>query len=106
MAWIHLSVAIVLGTIGQLALKAGLQRPEGGRRSGALVVWLLCYAVATLLWLLALRALPLSQAFPVLGLQFALVPLASRAILREQVTGTQWSGILLIVLGVALVGGN
>ena len=109
-AWPALALAIILGTAGQLLLKHAL-RGNGttahglrGMLSPAMLGWLLCYAVTTLLWLLALRTIPLSQAFPLLGLQFALVPIASSRLLDEPVAPVQWLGIFAIVAGVALVG--
>jgi undecaprenyl phosphate-alpha-L-ara4N flippase subunit ArnE len=46
----------------------------------------------------------LSKAFPILGLQFALIPLASARYLDERIAWMQWGGIAVIALGVALVG--
>ncbi len=66
--------------------------------------WLFCYVATTVLWLLALRTVPLSQAFPILGLQFALIPLASARLLHERIAPVQWIGIAVIVVGVGLVG--
>jgi len=51
------------------------------------------------LWLLALRTIPLSQAFPLLGLQFALIRARSRGLQRERVMDL---GIWIIIS--ALVG--
>jgi undecaprenyl phosphate-alpha-L-ara4N flippase subunit ArnE len=109
-AWPALGLAVVLGTIGQLLLKYGLHRsmndPVGLHMiaNPAMLAWLLCYGLTTLLWLLALHTIPLSQAFPILGLQFALIPIASSRLLDERVTGLQWIGVVAIVVGVALVG--
>jgi undecaprenyl phosphate-alpha-L-ara4N flippase subunit ArnE len=110
LAWTALGFVVMLGTIGQLLLKWAL-RSAGAAGGGirlllhpAMVAWFACYAITTALWLLALRSIPLSQAFPILGLQFALIPLASSHLLDESVSRTQWVGILAIVLGVALVG--
>lgn len=108
--WIELALAIVLGTIGQLALKFALRKGPGAGRSrlamlnGPLGVWFCCYAATTLFWLLALRTIPLSQAFPILGLQYALIPMFSSRLLDERLARTQWSGVALIVVGVAMVG--
>jgi undecaprenyl phosphate-alpha-L-ara4N flippase subunit ArnE len=109
-SWLMLGLVVVLGTTGQLALKYGLRRTVGGRTglgrvvSPPILVWLLSYVITTLLWLVALRTIPLSQAFPILGLQFALIPLASSRLLNEQVTPLQWVGVAVITAGVALVG--
>jgi undecaprenyl phosphate-alpha-L-ara4N flippase subunit ArnE len=109
-AWPALSFAIVLGTVGQLLLKYALRQSASsaiGLRTllaPAMLGWLLCYAITTILWLLALRSIPLSQAFPILGLQFALIPIASSHWLDERITRLQWFGIIAIVAGVAMVG--
>jgi undecaprenyl phosphate-alpha-L-ara4N flippase subunit ArnE len=112
LAWIELLAVVVFGTVGQLALKRAMSgKPsEQAVTSSALLkskflwIWVACYGVSTVLWLVVLRTAPLSQAFPVLGLQFALVPLASAALLDEKITSRQWLGVLLIVSGGALVG--
>ncbi len=106
--WAQLVPVVVLGTAAQLALKYALDRgsssPSPLLKSSWFWVWFICYGFATVLWLLALRSVPLSQAFPILGLQFALVPIASRWMLRESMFGQQWIGVGAIVIGVALVG--
>lgn len=101
-----LLAAVLLGTIGQLALKSALTPNEPrwlGKRAG-FVLWLGCYALTTGLWIAALRITPLSQAFPILGLQFALIPIAAARLFGERIAPAQTVGIVLIVLGVALVG--
>lgn len=65
--------------------------------------WLICYIVVTGLWLFVLRTIPLNQAFPSLGLTFALVPIASHHFLKEEVVFSQWLGIAIIVTGVIFV---
>ena len=113
-AWIQLLTIVVLGTVAQVSLKAALDddgtRGGGGASLRALLcsallwTWVVCYLASTLLWLWALRVVPLSQAFPILGLQFALVPLASQRLLKERLLRGQWLGVAIIVVGVALVG--
>ena len=103
----------MLGTAGQLALKHTLteraandakvaQKPLWA--SPLFLAWFVCYGASAVLWLIVLRTVPLSQAFPILGLQFALVPLVSNQFLREHIERAQWLGIAIIVIGVALVG--
>jgi multidrug transporter EmrE-like cation transporter len=108
--WFELVLAIGLGTIGQVSLKYAL-RTKNGKAAGArrhltapLLVWIACYAATTLFWLLALRSIPLSKAFPILGLQYALIPILATRILSERLAPLQWSGIALIMAGVVLVG--
>jgi len=109
----ELLIVILLGTCGQLALKYALQnngaREKTGNLLGALFVspyfwgWFICYALATFLWLVVLKTIPLSKAFPILGLSFALIPLASKCLLKETITPSQWAGIIAVVIGVGLV---
>ena len=111
--WLVLTVIALLGTVGQLSLKYAFQAPVAGKATtnsmGDLLfsryfwLWFICYVVVTILWLFVLRLLPLSQAFPALGLTFALVPLASNQFLKEEVVLSQWLGIAIIVAGVILV---
>lgn len=61
------------------------------------------YAGGLLVWLAALSRLDLSVAVPVLGLNYALVPLAARILLSEPVHRQRWIGICIIILGVTVV---
>jgi drug/metabolite transporter (DMT)-like permease len=109
-AWAELALVVILGTTGQLALKYGLRRDTVSRAglwrllSWPMLIWLLCYGATAVLWFIALRSIPLSKAFPILGLQFALIPLTASRLLREHMTPAQWMGVIVIVMGVALVG--
>ena len=62
--------------------------------------------VAMLLWLLVLRVVPVSVAYPMLSLNFVLVAIAARLIWRESYSLQQWFGTLAIVAGVALMGSH
>lgn len=111
--WLILSLVVILGTIGQLSLKYAFQAPREQKVSNQSMlilfqspyfwVWLICYILVTGLWLFVLRSIPLSQAFPTLGLTFALIPLGSYYFLGEQVVFSQWLGIATIVAGAILV---
>ena len=105
--WLQLIAVVLLGTVAQLALKRALDgsgSPLNLARSPWAWTWFLSYLLSTVIWLVVLRHVPLSQAFPILGLQFALVPIASRLFLRERMFIEQWLGVATIVAGVALVG--
>ncbi|MBO3462943.1 EamA family transporter [Aetokthonos hydrillicola Thurmond2011] len=112
-SWLILMLVVVLGTVGQLSLKYAFQSSTsvaGASKSLRDVlfspyfwVWFISYVVVTILWLVVLKTIPLSQAFPALGLTFALVPLASHRFLQEKVVLSQWLGIVIIITGVILV---
>ncbi|MEH2027859.1 EamA family transporter [Nostoc sp.] len=111
--WLNLILVVLFGTTAQLSLKYGLHissptKGESGSLKNLLLsryflIWFICYAFMTILWLYVLRTIPLSQAFPVLGLMYALVPIASHYILKEEVVFSQWLGISIIISGVILV---
>ncbi|MFT4274206.1 MAG: 4-amino-4-deoxy-L-arabinose-phosphoundecaprenol flippase subunit ArnE [Pantoea sp.] len=83
-----------------------------GRREGKarLLMWIalsmLLLGLAMLLWLVVLRLVPVSVAYPMLSLNFVLVALAARLIWRESFSLRQIIGTLLIVAGVALMGSH
>jgi undecaprenyl phosphate-alpha-L-ara4N flippase subunit ArnE len=66
-------------------------------------VSVLLLGVAMLLWLLVLQRVPVSQAYPMLSLNFIFVALAGRILWRERLTLRQIFGTLLVVTGVALM---
>jgi undecaprenyl phosphate-alpha-L-ara4N flippase subunit ArnE len=83
-----------------------------GTRHGkkTLIMWIVLsitlLGVAMLLWLLVLRVVPVSVAYPMLSLNFVLVAIAARLIWRETYSLQQWFGTLVIVAGVALMGSH
>ncbi|MFW9258155.1 multidrug resistance protein [Nostoc sp. KVJ20] len=111
--WLLLMFVVLLGTTANLSLKYGLyiSSPTKGESTSIrnllfsryFLIWFVCYIFMTVLWLYVLRIIPLSQAFPVLGLMYALIPIASHYLLKEQVIFSQWVGISIIITGVVLV---
>ncbi|MEH2376760.1 EamA family transporter [Nostoc sp.] len=113
-SWLLLMVVVLFGTTANVSLKYGLyiSSPTKGESTSIknllfsryFLIWFICYAFMTMLWLYVLQTIPLSQAFPVLGLMYALIPIASHYLLKEQVIFSQWLGISIIITGVILVG--
>lgn len=113
LTWLILILVVLLGTTANLSLKYGLHISSPIKGASASIrtllfshyflIWFICYTFMTILWLYVLRIIPLSQAFPVLGLMYALVPIASHYLLKEEVIFSQWLGISVIITGVVLV---
>ena len=61
------------------------------------------YGVGTLLWLTALDRVELSQAYPFVGLGFALTALAGWWLFDDTLSIARIGGILLIVAGISLL---
>jgi len=66
-------------------------------------VSVLLLGIAMLLWLVVLQHRPVSQAYPMLSLNFIFIALAGRLLWREPLTLRQMAGTLLVVAGVALM---
>ena len=102
---------VVLIGVGQILFKSAASqlRLEGdawtalqSAANAALVAALATYALATVLWLLALRSTPLSIAFPVYALTFVIVPILAHAFLGEAVGWRTFAGAFVIIVGVAI----
>ncbi len=61
------------------------------------------YGVSVLTWLGVLKTTPLAVATPFVALVYVGVPLASRWVFGDHVSGRMWMGMALVVLGVTLV---
>jgi undecaprenyl phosphate-alpha-L-ara4N flippase subunit ArnF len=113
--WLLLGASIVLSAAGQLAMKTGMlalhvsQQAGGAAVINAAVWWtfggLAAYACSMLSWLGVLVRYPLSYAYPMLGLSYALVYAGAThwSVLHEPATPLRTAGTLLIIAGVALV---
>lgn len=107
--------SVVLSAVAQIFLKHGLNRarrnsPRGGTPAMLLSVvtqpfvwlWAASFVVATGLWLVGLRRLDLSYAYPLISFGYVLVNLLSGYCFGERVDQNRWIAILVISLGVML----
>jgi drug/metabolite transporter (DMT)-like permease len=100
-------------TLGQLLQKLGANK--AGAMPGdthfilkVFGLWETYWAMASLaigivLWLAVLYYMEVSKAFPFLSAGFVLIMLVSHYYLHETITPSRWWGVILIVLGIALV---
>ena len=108
-----LLLAVALLSTSQVLQKVGAARRLAGKRSPRewlaalfspeLLAAIACIAAGTALWLAVLYRMDVSRAFPFLSLTTVIVMAASRWYLREPVTLQRWAGVVLIVVGIALV---
>ena len=102
----YISVAVVLGTDGQLFLKAGTNAAPMGfglALEPRILAGIACYVVGLVVWILALSKTPVSIAYPMVSLGFALNALLAWWLLGEAVTPMRMAGIGVIIVGVYLV---
>ena len=110
-SWICAAVVIFSNVFGNFFLKRGMPAalPSPWAYIAALFQPYAALGVLLLiLWLTSRMTLlswaDLSYVLPVTAVGYALVALAGKVLLNERVSSTRWTGIVLIVAGVALVG--
>jgi undecaprenyl phosphate-alpha-L-ara4N flippase subunit ArnE len=100
---------VLMIAIGQVLFKAaaGQWRIQGwswislqSLFSPALVIALVIYAAATVMWVFALRSIALSVAYPLFALTFVVVPLLAHFLHGEPLNVKIFVGAAIIILGV------
>lgn len=114
-------VSVFMSSLAQIALKAGLNRPEvsDALRSESTaafarsvisnpMVWagLGIYAASTAVWMLVLARIEVSLAYPFVGLGFIITMLLGWQVHGESLSPNRVIGTLLIVAGVAVLSRN
>lgn len=116
-AWFALGATVVLSVCGQLLLKWQVGRsgnPPSDVRGLALhigklllnpwiIVGLSAAFVASIMWMLALTKLDLSEAYPYTALAFVLILITSYALFGEPLTAGKVIGTGLIVCGIVVL---
>lgn len=110
---VWLLASVLFGVVGQLLMKWGLVEPkplwtEGPAFARTVSSWpvlagLISYAGSSLFWLLALKQMPISVAYPMVSLGYVGVALAGYFLFSEPISAARWLGIGVILLGVAIV---
>ncbi len=102
-------LTVVILAVGQILFKMAASQLSGtgavwlaALRSWPLWAGLLLYGIATVLWLLLLRHVPLRLAYPFVGLAFVFVPLMAHWCLGETLHPYTLWGALLISVGVVV----
>ena len=73
-----------------------------GFLSPAMLVALVIYGLATVLWVYVLRSAPLSLAYPLFSLAFIVTPVAAHFLLGEPLTWRVLVGGIVILIGVLI----
>jgi multidrug transporter EmrE-like cation transporter len=102
----YVLTAVVLGTAAQLLLKAGTNVTPVGlglALEPRILGGVACYAVSLVVWVLALAKTPVSVAYPMVSLGFALNAVLAWWLLGESLSALKLAGIGCIIVGVVLV---
>lgn len=109
-------ISVCLSAFSQVVLRFGMTRPavaeaiSGGSslpavlltiaKSPYVIGGLACYGFGAILWLFVLSKVPVSLAYPFVSLGIVITALAGVIILRETISYTASTGILLIIIGI------
>ena len=93
-----LLISSLTASLGQVFFKMS----QGSFLSLFFFSGLFLYGLSTLLWVYALKFLPLSKVYPFTFLTFALVLILSYVLFNERLSLINLTGVVLIVIGVIL----
>jgi drug/metabolite transporter (DMT)-like permease len=106
-------VVVLSNVFGNFFLKVGMPADLPGPAAYITVLFRPAVALGVLLlilWMTSRMALlswaDLSYVLPLTSIGYVLVAIVGRVFLHEQITARRWSGIALIMVGVALVSGG
>ena len=106
--------SVSLAACAQLMLKHGMKVAVDKARDGGSVAMhaatspsilggLAIFGVSAVLWLAALRRVPLSRAYPFNALAYVGILVSSVLVLHEHVSPARWFGAGLVIVGLVLV---
>ena len=103
--YVALGIGILAGIAGQLLLKAGADSPEFVSQllRPSTLAGLALFGSAAFLYIIALRKIPVSVAFPSVSLSYAIVAVLGHFLFGEPFGIKQIGGIVLIMGGVVLI---
>ena len=103
--YVALGICILAGIGGQMLLKAGADAPDFVSQliRPSTLVGLVLYGSAAFLYIVALRKIPVSVAFPSASLSYAIVAVLAHFLFGEMFGIKQIGGIALIMDGVVLI---
>ncbi|HLG45163.1 MAG TPA: EamA family transporter [Reyranella sp.] len=100
--YFSLWLGILTGVGGQMLLKAGAGAPDfvAQLTDWHTLIGLGLYGAATVCYLIAIRRIPLSVAFPSISLSYIVVMIIGGIVFGEAVTVAKIAGVVLIGVGV------
>lgn len=103
-------VSAAIGAVGQIALKYGamqmVQNPGVTlleKIKWPIVLGLFLYGISTIIWIMALKKVELSYAYPLLSVGYIFVFFASYFFFNEPISWLRIAGLVLIMAGISLI---
>ncbi len=94
------------GPIGDAQLSNPVQTFVRALQLPLLWVGLVLFGISAFFWLVVLSRVPLSIAYPLVGVSYILVVLMAKLVLHESVPALRWIGVAVVALGVAVIGAS
>lgn len=103
-------VSVTIGAVGQIAFKYGAMQivADPGvtlleKIKWPIVLGLFLYGISTIIWIMALKKVELSYAYPMVSLGYVFVFIASYFLFHEPLNWLRVGGMLFIMAGITLV---
>ena len=93
-----------VGRIGRRQVAAPAQTVTRALKEPRLWAGLFLFGISAIFWLVVLSRVPLSLAYPFVGLSYVVVVAFARFFLHEQVPALRWVCVLVVALGIVIVG--
>lgn len=113
MIYIIAFISIVLGSVGQFLLKLGSAhvKLDRGLVTAVLslifniniIISLICFSSSMIIWVLVLKRMELSIAYPMVSLGYIITIVLAFLFLNEPLRLTKFLGTLLIIFGVIVI---
>jgi multidrug transporter EmrE-like cation transporter len=93
-----------IGRIGTSEVRAVGATVSKAAREPRLWAGLTLFGISSLFWMVVLSRVPLSVAYPFVGVSYIAIVLLSRLVLHEHVPLLRWVGVLVVAAGIAIIG--
>ena len=111
-------VSVGFATAGQFTLKSAMNHVTDqvaanaspvdtllrAAREPRLWAGLTLFGISAVFWLVVLSKVPLSFAYPFVGVSYIVIVLVARLVLHEHVPTLRWVGVAVVATGIAIVG--
>ena len=94
------------GPIGEAQVSNPLHTVVRAVQQPLLWAGLVLFGISAVFWLVVLSRVPLSIAYPLVGVSYILVVLFAKLVLHESVPALRWIGVVVVALGIAVIGAS
>jgi len=93
-----------IGRIGTTEVRAVGATVSKAAREPRLWAGLTLFGISSVFWMIVLSRVPLSVAYPFVGISYVAIVLLSRFVLHENVPLLRWVGVFVVATGIAIIG--